>query len=134
MKAIRNALDRRENTNTTVIVVTSGVTFQSQGELMDACISRLNRITANAAHEYGFPVLERGEIERRLMFKAMHSDTPFINPEIHLTQPVQNIIATCLLQMLHCLQAAELSPLSYDYLGYDVHERFAPPPRPQHSP
>lgn len=136
MKEVKDALNRRPDSNTTVIVLTSGVTYQPQGEAMDSCISRLNRITANAAHEQGFAVLERGEIERRLMFKSMHMDNPFINPEIHLTQPIQNIIATCLLQMLNCLEAMTTSPpsKSYSHLGYDVTERYAPPARPQHTP
>ncbi len=65
----------------------------------------MNRAAANAAHKQGFAVLERGEIERRFMFKSLETDRPYLTPEMHLAQPVQNIIATCLLNILTCLSS-----------------------------
>ena len=70
---------------------------------MEQCILRMNRAAAKAAHKYGFAVLERGEIERRFMLKSLGTATPLIAPDMHLAQPVQNIIATCLLNLLTCL-------------------------------
>ena len=31
-----------------------------EGSSIDHCIERINRITSDAAHQYGFAVLERG--------------------------------------------------------------------------
>jgi hypothetical protein len=103
MREIKQAINRRPSFNTTVIIVTSGATMWKNGEAMDGCIDRINRVAVDAAHEQGFAVLERGEIERRLMYKSLYSSNPAILPEIHLTQPAQNIIATCLLHLLNCL-------------------------------
>jgi hypothetical protein len=47
--------------------------------------------------------LDRGEIERRLMHKSMHADSPNLTPDMHLAPPTQNIVATSLLKMLSCL-------------------------------
>jgi len=105
MKAVRVAVDRPTNGTapTTVIVLTSGaVGMQNKGDSINNCILKYNRIAAAAAHAQGFAVLERGEIERRLLFKSIQSKGPF-EFDTHLTQPAQNIIATCLLSLMTCL-------------------------------
>jgi len=104
MKAVRVAVDRPTNASapTMVIVVTSGSVGMAKGDNINNCILRLNRLAVAAAHAQGFAVLERGEIERRLLFKSLHTKGPF-EFETHLTQPAQNIIATCLLSMMTCL-------------------------------
>jgi hypothetical protein len=108
MISIRNAIDRRikmGHAPTMVIIFTSGASYQKNGESIDSCIARMNRITSNLGHHYGFAVLERGEIERRIMYKSLYSETPFVTPEMHLAQPIQSIIATCLLNLITCLSA-----------------------------
>ena len=57
------------------------------------------------AHKYGFAVLDRGEIERRFMYKSLYSDNAFIQEDMHLPMPAQTIIATCLLNMFTCLSS-----------------------------
>lgn len=107
MKHIREAIDHEVEGNrndTTVIILTSGATgLGADGLKTDACILRFNRITMDAAHAYGFAVLDRGEIERRLMYKSMFAANPIIPVEMHLIQPAQNIVATALLKMYECL-------------------------------
>ena len=88
-----------------VIVFTSGGTLMGQtwggdqGIMMDVCIKRINRATRELAHKYGFAVLERGEMEQRIMYKNLWGrkqgegkDEPIkhtIQPDMHLPQPVQ---------------------------------------------
>lgn len=105
----------------TVIVVTSGASgLGSNGTSIDDCILKFNRRTERAAHRQGFAVLERGEIERRLMYKSLRSDSPPIVEEMHLPQPAQNIIATCLLRLLTCLNESsithEYKPIAKDHV------------------
>lgn len=132
-KAIDNAIKRRLQPAPLVIVLTSGWTYIPDGSNVDECIQRMNRVAATAAHAHGFAVLERGEIERRLMLKSLQSDSPIINPEIHLAQPAQNIIATCLLRMLNCLNTTS-HDVSDDVLGNITVSKTPPPPQPLHSP
>ena len=80
------------------------------GTTIDDCIARFNRASTDAAHNHRFAVLDRGEIERRLMFKSMYADQPNLLPDMHLAQPAQNIIATSLLHMITCLNATAFSP------------------------
>ena len=114
MRNVRDAINRRHQHDkekgkpkpvTRVVVVTSGATYTDKegSERMEHCILRMNRAAARTAHKYGFAVLERGEIERRFMYKSLGTANPLLAPEMHLAQPVQNIIATCLLNMLTCL-------------------------------
>ena len=42
---------------------------------LDGCVVRFNRLTAKAAHDAGFAVLEREEIERRFTYSLTHSLT-----------------------------------------------------------
>ena len=70
---------------------------------VDACIAQFNRIVTDQAHVYGFPVLDKGEIERRLMRKSYgHSNPPLAN-EVHLAQPGPAISSTSLLSLITCL-------------------------------
>lgn len=107
MKAIRRAIDigNEKNKNpTTVIILTSGSCGLNEGgSSIDECILRFNRIAADSAHAVGFSVLERGEIERRLLFKSFKAPKPLLIGDMHLPQPAQNVIATCLLHLMTCL-------------------------------
>lgn len=105
-RSIRTAIERPgENRTAMVIVVTSGAIGMENGVRADQCILRFNRVAAEEAHKHGFAVLERGEIERRLMYKSTLSDNPLLSTELHLSQPAQAVIATCLLKMITCLDA-----------------------------
>eukprot|EP01036_Dinobryon_divergens_P028403 gene28403-37340_t len=123
MASIRRAVDftaevyRNESlkTNTEarappiVVIVTSGATgMGDNGTTIDNCILRFNRIASVVAHQYGFAVLERGEIERRLMYKSLHSPQPLLAVDMHLPQPAQNIVATSLLHLFTCLNQSSL--------------------------
>ena len=122
---------------TTVVIVTSGgVGMFEKGSSIDECILRFNRATVEAAHAHGFAVLERGEIEHRLMFKSYYSAKPFLKNEMHLPQPAQNLVATTLLNLMTCLNDT--------YAQYDMRSiveqktverhRATPPARPLHVP
>lgn len=148
-KSVRTALDApvkgttqfRSNA-TTVIILTSGNTgLGMDGLKTDACIQRFNRAVVDAAHLYGFAVLDRGEIERRLVQKSLFAAHATIPIEMHLIQPAQNIVATSLLRTFECLLAKEVSrsrvagdsdmsyPLKIDAKGID-----ASMARPLHTP
>lgn len=114
MKHIREAIDHgskeKERNDTTVIVLTSGATgLGKDGLKADACIQRLNRIATDAAHAYGFAVLDRGEIERRLVYKSMFTAHRLLPVDVHLGQPAQTIVATALLKLYDCLIMFNLS-------------------------
>ena len=105
----RNAVNRRAVNGTTatmVIVLTSGFSGKKVGSSsIDDCIQRFNRRAAELAHQYGFAVLERGEIERRIMYKSEFAQAgkELLMSDMHLDMPVQAIIATSLLNMITCL-------------------------------
>ncbi len=119
MSSMRKALDKPSmvsndggavRNSTTVIVLTSGASgLGVEGLRTDACIQKVNRAANDAAHAYGFAVLDRGEIERRLMYKSNYASTPLIPEEMHLIQPAQNIIATLLMHLYSCLDHYKLS-------------------------
>lgn len=133
MAAIRSAVDRANNT--LVVIVTSGGTLVENSASMDECIVRINRVAADSAHKHGFAVLERGEIERRLMYKSLKAHNPPIVPDTHLQVPAQNIIATCLLTLLNCLNATPVASTSdNEYLGLNYNSKPPPAPSILHNP
>jgi hypothetical protein len=104
MASIRKAIDRPgENRTQSVIIVTSGAVGSKNSSLVEECILRVNRVASDEAHKQGFAVLDRGEIEHRLMVKSRHSERPLLPVEMHLDQPAQSLISTCLLQLMTCL-------------------------------
>lgn len=105
MKSIRTAIERPgENRTRLVIVLTSGAGGVENGTFIDECILRFNRATAEEAHKQGFAVLERGEIERRLLVKSKYAKNPFLSIVTHLQQPAMAIVATSLLKLITCLK------------------------------
>jgi hypothetical protein len=121
MQNVRNAIDISNtitggNGTRTVVILTSGVTYAENASQIDECIMRFNRVVETEAHKYGFAVLERGEIERRLLFKSLYSKKPYLTPVMHLPQPAQNLIATCLLSMFSCLQDLHMGQISPELL------------------
>lgn len=142
MAAVRKAVDASNRSSSkggtkTVIVVTSGSTGMGKAARIDECILKFNRMAANAAHAYGFAVLERGELERRLMFKSIQSASPYLTVDMHLPQPAQNIIATCLLKLMSCLSNVTMTlPEGFraDMPLSTVVRQKAPMARPLHVP
>ena len=135
MAAVRVAVDRpatNRTHQTIVVVVTSGSTGAANGADMDECIVKVNRAAAIAAHAQGFAVLERGELERRLVYKSLHSPNPHIGIEMHLPQPAQNIVATSLLYLLNCLNTSSELLGVKNYL--ETRHRGGPKPTPLHTP
>jgi hypothetical protein len=128
----------------TVVVLTSGFNGEFSAEI-DECILRMNRAASDAAHLNGFAVLERGEIEKRLMYKSLKAANPILHNEMHLSQPAQNIIATLLMELSACLSTVdmttELSPEAREAAAKAAETGSPPtsakhraPPRPLHSP
>lgn len=109
--SVRRVVDRRAVNGTAatqVIVVTSGSSGKVVGTThIDECILTFNRKAARLAHEYGFAVLERGEIERRFMYKSLYAEEGqgFLKSDMHLEMPVQAVVATTLLNMITCLSS-----------------------------
>jgi len=96
-------------TETLVIVSTAG-RIGNEDSGLDHCSWRWNRQLAIEAHKAGFPVFEREEIERRLLFKsdvhmASHQGK-YIKPGMHLAAPSPQIVATSLMAMISCLRRA----------------------------
>lgn len=119
MKAIHEAVHRIPATlpKTTVIIQLPGRAGNTDANL-DACSRRFNRILAKSAHEYGFPVFEREEIERRLLFKSEYwPDHRTIKPLLHLENPAPNVVGTSLLSLISCLARD----------GKKVNSHFLPP-------
>jgi hypothetical protein len=138
MTSIRKAIERPTlaNKTTMVIVLTSGFAGFPNTSSVDECILRVNRAMADAAHKEGFAVLERGEIERRIMFKSAQAPKPYLTNDMHLPQPAQNIVATCLLHLMSCLDKEKYDLYSPEVAKYRAQEppRRAPESRPLHTP
>lgn len=107
MKAVKTAVDRHPTQSglpTIVIVSTAGRAGNPEPKI-NQCAWRYNRILAHEAHKHGFVVLEREEIERRLLFKSEHyPESSSIWPKLHLDPPSPQIIGTSLLALISCLR------------------------------
>jgi hypothetical protein len=126
-----------KQTRTTVIVVTSGSTGMEVGGVsIDTCVQRFNRAATTAAHEAGFAVLDRGEIEHRLMHKSAFASNPILHADMHLPQPGQNLVATCLLHLMTCLNAnASQYKIDAEVLARrEKHTHNAGAAKPLHTP
>jgi len=136
-KAPSAAGDVQTQTRTTVIVLTSGSTGMDTGGVsIDTCIRRFNRAATKAAHDYGFAVLDRGEIEHRLMHKSTLAEHPILRSDMHLPQPGQNLVSTCLLHLMGCLSNSTAGmKINSDVLSKRaVHSHAASAAKPLHSP
>jgi len=107
------AAARANHRNTTVIWVTSGrVGHRQEGLPMsdhDECVWRFNAFARRLAHRFGFAVLEREEIERRLLFVSQNHEKKVPKGEhlrfkMHLESPAPQIVATGLLLLARCLR------------------------------
>jgi len=126
MKAIKEAVSRPRASSpdagvaspssfnrTLVIFSTTGRIGNPSADL-DRCIWSFNRVLVHEAHLLGFPVLEREEIERRLLFKSdFNPRLKLIKNGLHLAAPSPQIVATALNSLVGCMRAAvELKPTS----------------------
>ena len=97
------AATQKSAKNTTVII-----SLASRGHLhkweADYCTWRLNRIIAYEAHTKGFIVLEREEVETRLLFRTERDISPIKTPKALLEFPGSQIIAASLTTLLNCLE------------------------------
>lgn len=111
MVTIKAGLERTKHLGETIVIFTTSGRIHSvpHDPIMDDCIYRFNRIVAKEAHDNGFPVLEREEIERRLLFRSEHwEDFRTIKPNLHLDAPSPAIIATSFLSLVACLKGGTL--------------------------
>lgn len=111
--ARRNSQAPPGTPNTTVIWVTSGrVGHRLEGLPMiehDECVWLFNTHARRLAHRAGFAVLEREEIERRLLYananwekRVPHSE--YLRFKMHLEAPAPQIVSTALLHLANCLR------------------------------
>ena len=117
MKGVREAVDRprapspeggiaaaSNNSKTLVIFTTAGRIGNPSPEL-DRCTWTFNRVLVHEAHLHGFVVLEREEIERRLLFKSdFNPRLKLIKNGLHLAAPSPQIIATSLAALVGCMR------------------------------
>ena len=105
MKAVRAAVDRTPPSmpRTRVIVQLAGRAGASEPS-QDKCSRTVNRVAAYEGHLQGFAVLEREEIERRLLYKSeFFEDVRYMKNILHLENPAANIVGTSLLTLIGCL-------------------------------
>lgn len=107
-QAIRSAVTRHPEKPTTVIVSTAPRVMTGNNKA-DRCVYRMNRIIAREAHRNKFAVLEREEMEHRMMFKSEASED--LKEVVDIAEPPTNhIIATSLLSLITCLQRNGTQP------------------------
>lgn len=85
---------------TLVIIVTSGTVYSPGAE---NAVSAYNRMAVEQAEKFGFAVLDRGEIERRVLVRSLHSSHPIVTRALHFGFPVPHIITTMFLHLYTCL-------------------------------
>ena len=89
--------------NTTVIISLSSRSLLDKWEA-DYCTWKLNRMIAYEAHVLGMIVLEREEIETRLLFRTERlPDSPKTAKSL-LSFPGSQIIASSLVSLVNCLE------------------------------
>jgi hypothetical protein len=102
------------STTPTVIWVTSGrIGHRSEGVPLsphDECVWKFNAAARKHARLAGFAVLEREEIERRLLYMSMNSERgigkedEILRFKMHLDVPAPQIVSTALLALIACLR------------------------------
>ena len=92
-----------------VIFVTSGRIFRwaandDQTLHLHNCTSVFNKRIKTLATKYQFAVLDREEIEHRILYKYEHDKVDHVlAPAIHEPFPIPQIVSTALLALLACL-------------------------------
>jgi hypothetical protein len=106
MAGVRQAVDehhlRTGQPKTIVIIVNGG--RPSYGPEVSDCSWKFGRVATLEAHKHGFVVLERQEMERRLLYRSEHNEQyRNLKPILHLEMPAQSIIATALAGLISCV-------------------------------
>jgi hypothetical protein len=97
---------------TTVIISTAPRSAVGNSKA-NFCTWKLNRIIARAAHNRGFIVFEREEMEHRISFKSEYAeDLLQIGAVDAAPAPVSSFVSTALLSMINCLARNETEPPS----------------------
>ena len=100
--AIGRPAGAAEPAQRTTVIVSTAPRIAGANHATDTCVYRANRILAREAHRHGFVVLEREEMEHRLMFKQGASDD--LKELIPMSEPpTHHIVATSLLSLIGCL-------------------------------
>lgn len=105
MNSIKTAINRTppELLKTKVIIQLPGRGSYGNSRYMK-CQRNFNRILTKYAHEAGFLIYDREEIERRLLFKSeFNLERKFMNPNMHMAQPCSQISGTAVLGIINCL-------------------------------
>jgi hypothetical protein len=116
MAHVKQAINRTpaHMRRTTVIIQTAGRAGNSDSR-GDRCTWHFNRVLAHEGHKQGFAVLEREEIERRLLYKSeYYYGVKYIKPNLHIENPSANIIGSALLALVACLERNGSSKLNYN--------------------
>lgn len=88
---------------TKVIIELAGRSAYANPQIIK-CQRNLNRYLARKAHQHGFIIFDREEIERRLVFKSeFNNERKLIATTMHLNPPASHIIATGILSIIQCL-------------------------------
>lgn len=87
-----------------VIVSLPGRSFSDHNNrVADVCTWKLNRMITHQAHLHGWMVLEREEIEHRLVLKSDYVEEPLRSTVSMMAFPAPQMISASLITMLHCL-------------------------------
>lgn len=146
MEVLRQAIDNpkvsfRVNPTTVVILATGSAGSRAQKYKTDQCVQMINEEIFQAAHAFGFAVLDRYEIERRLLRRSLYSKHAYLIDEMHLFQPAQSLVSTSLLYLYTCLNHYNISRgklpeeknISYP-LQYLYKTDFSADSRPNYNP
>lgn len=70
----------------------------------EVCTWKLNRMLAYEAHAHNVVVLEREEIEHRLLFRSEQTENPLVRSSYLLETPAPQIVTASLLSILTCIE------------------------------
>lgn len=106
MDSVKNAVERVKASgggDTMVIFQTSGRVGNSEPRY-DRCSWIFNRKLVHEAHKAGFAVMEREEIERRLLYKSEYHALKYLKAQLHIEAPSPQIVGTALVALISCLE------------------------------
>ena len=113
MRHINEAVSRPSDKPKTMVIMMTAGRYGGPDIRIDKCSTRFNRNLARQAHIAGFTVLEREEIERRLMFKSEYQGENgeathlYMKHNLHLQNPAPQIVGTSILTLISCLRKNE---------------------------
>jgi hypothetical protein len=87
-----------------VVISLASRAFIENSSSSDYCTWRLNRLIAYEAHVKGFIVLEREEIETRLLFRTERNPEAEKTVKSLLSFPGSQIVASSFISLLNCLE------------------------------